>query len=269
MWRQNKTWRVKSRHWCHEKRLDSLFQKTPIITPKKNEPFSQEMHMKIPLLSRGLKLMSSKAGCKVSALHFSVKLIPQMAFWHRANSDGCFFIFLSQDEPVFHRWKANRGLKLSRILRTTENDHLHIYSLISMVWRWLFQRWVLFLVLQKIMAQTGLPKLLTEISLRLTREDVKENEINAIRERVMPEVDVDSFKLLYKRFGLLLKVCYIFIPRWTSAVDSSRWIATVWLCSYFVRRIYRPPTWVMPSWTPTWLRWWRRRTADWVSMTLG
>jgi hypothetical protein len=41
---------------------DSLFQKTPIIAPKKkkNEPFSQEKHLKIPLLSRGLKMSYSK-----------------------------------------------------------------------------------------------------------------------------------------------------------------------------------------------------------------
>jgi hypothetical protein len=38
-----------------DRRLDSLFQETPIITPK-NEPFSQEMHLKILLLGRGLKL---------------------------------------------------------------------------------------------------------------------------------------------------------------------------------------------------------------------
>jgi hypothetical protein len=31
------------------------------------------MHLKIPLLSRGLKLSNPKPGCRVSALHFSVK----------------------------------------------------------------------------------------------------------------------------------------------------------------------------------------------------
>ncbi len=39
----------------------------------KNEPFSQKVHLRIPLLSRGLKLSNSKPGCRVSALHFFVK----------------------------------------------------------------------------------------------------------------------------------------------------------------------------------------------------
>jgi hypothetical protein len=37
------------------------------------EPFSPEMHLTIPLLSRGLILSISKPGCRVSALHFFVK----------------------------------------------------------------------------------------------------------------------------------------------------------------------------------------------------
>jgi hypothetical protein len=41
--------------------------------PKENKPFSQEMHLKILLLSRGLKLSNSKPGSRVSALHFFVK----------------------------------------------------------------------------------------------------------------------------------------------------------------------------------------------------
>ncbi len=49
------------------------------------------MHLKIQLLSRGLKLSNFKPGCRVSGLHFSVKEIPPMAFWHRARSDKCFF----------------------------------------------------------------------------------------------------------------------------------------------------------------------------------
>jgi ABC-type phosphate transport system permease subunit len=43
----------------------ALFQKIPIITPK-NEPFSEERHSKIPLLSWGLTLSNSKRGCAVS-----------------------------------------------------------------------------------------------------------------------------------------------------------------------------------------------------------
>jgi hypothetical protein len=45
----------------------------PRSSPTKNELFSQEMHLKIPLSSRGLKFSNSKPGCIVSALHFFVK----------------------------------------------------------------------------------------------------------------------------------------------------------------------------------------------------
>jgi hypothetical protein len=63
---------------CHSISLDSLFQKTPIINPK--NPFSQEMHLKIQLSNRGLKLSNSKPRCRVSALHLFVKWIPPLAF---------------------------------------------------------------------------------------------------------------------------------------------------------------------------------------------
>jgi hypothetical protein len=38
-----------------------IFEK-PRSSPPKNEPFSQEMHLKIPLVSPGLKLSNSKPG---------------------------------------------------------------------------------------------------------------------------------------------------------------------------------------------------------------
>jgi hypothetical protein len=44
---------------------------------------------------------------------------------------SAFLSFIFQDWPRFHCCKANRGLKLSRNSQTTENDHLHIYSLWS------------------------------------------------------------------------------------------------------------------------------------------
>jgi hypothetical protein len=40
---------------------------------QKNEPLSQEMHLKITLSSWGLRLSNSKPGCRISALHFFVK----------------------------------------------------------------------------------------------------------------------------------------------------------------------------------------------------
>jgi hypothetical protein len=72
--------------------------------------------LKTLLLSQGLKLSNSKPGCRVSALLFFVKYVPPMAFWHQAESDKCLFSFLFQDSHLFHFWKANRGLKLSRKL---------------------------------------------------------------------------------------------------------------------------------------------------------
>jgi hypothetical protein len=46
------------------------FQKTPISIPPKDEPFNQEMHLKMPLLSLGLILSNLQPECRVSALHF-------------------------------------------------------------------------------------------------------------------------------------------------------------------------------------------------------
>ncbi len=83
------------------------------------------MHFEIPILSRGLKLSNSKPRCRVSALHIFVKYIPPMALWHWACWDKCFFIFFLH-QPPYHCWKSNRGLKLSRNLRTPETNHLHI-----------------------------------------------------------------------------------------------------------------------------------------------
>jgi hypothetical protein len=49
------------------------YQKTTIIIPQKNEPFSQEMHLKMPPLSLDLKLANPKPVYRVSALHLFVK----------------------------------------------------------------------------------------------------------------------------------------------------------------------------------------------------
>jgi hypothetical protein len=45
----------------------------------KNEPFSQEMHLKVPLLSWILKLSNSDPGRSISALCFCVKKTPPLA----------------------------------------------------------------------------------------------------------------------------------------------------------------------------------------------
>jgi hypothetical protein len=45
----------------------------PCLSPSKNEPFRQEMRLKIPFSNRAFILPNSKPGCRVSALHFFVK----------------------------------------------------------------------------------------------------------------------------------------------------------------------------------------------------
>ncbi len=52
--------------------LTPSFRK-PRPSPSKTEPFSPEMHLKIPLLSLSSKLSNSKPGYRVSALNFFVK----------------------------------------------------------------------------------------------------------------------------------------------------------------------------------------------------
>ncbi len=73
IWRQKRklaSWEAK---WVQLDRSWLPLPKNPDHHPPKNEPFSQEMHLKIPRLCRGLKFSNSKPGCRVSALHFFVK----------------------------------------------------------------------------------------------------------------------------------------------------------------------------------------------------
>jgi hypothetical protein len=53
---KKRSWRFEGRHWRHLIGLDSLFQNTPIFTPPKNEPLSQEVHLNILHFSSGLKI---------------------------------------------------------------------------------------------------------------------------------------------------------------------------------------------------------------------
>ncbi len=70
-----KSSRVKMQNSCHLLiGLDNSFRK-PWTSPPKNEQFSQEMHLKIPLLSRGLRLSGSKPSSRVSVIDFYVKQI--------------------------------------------------------------------------------------------------------------------------------------------------------------------------------------------------
>jgi hypothetical protein len=56
--------------------LTSSFRKLRSSPPRETEPFSQEMHLTIPLSSRGLELShSNPPGCRVIALHLFLKYI--------------------------------------------------------------------------------------------------------------------------------------------------------------------------------------------------
>jgi hypothetical protein len=55
------------------RRVLAPFFRKPQTSPKKEELFSQRMHLKIPVLSLGLRLSNPKAGCRVAAVHFLFK----------------------------------------------------------------------------------------------------------------------------------------------------------------------------------------------------
>ncbi len=91
--------------------LAFFFRKTRSSHPD-DELFSQEIHLKIPLLSRGLILSNSKpAGCRASALHFFVKT-PPMAFWHWAQSDKCFFQHLIPELTPTSQLESESGFQI-------------------------------------------------------------------------------------------------------------------------------------------------------------
>ncbi len=64
------------------------------------------MHLKILLLSRGLKLSNIYAGCGVSAFHFSVEQIPQQLSDIELIQISAFFCLQLPGITVFHGWKA-------------------------------------------------------------------------------------------------------------------------------------------------------------------
>jgi hypothetical protein len=69
--------------------LTPSFKKNPDDHHPNFKPFSQEMHLKIPLSSPDLRLSNSKSGCGVSDLHFSV-----VVNWHLQKlwtEDVCFY----------------------------------------------------------------------------------------------------------------------------------------------------------------------------------
>ncbi len=78
--------------------------KTPPSRPKRSQ-FSHEMHLKIQLLSRGLKPSNPEPGCTVSGLLLREKDATNllMAFWHWAhlNTWVFFSVFYPSINPCF------------------------------------------------------------------------------------------------------------------------------------------------------------------------
>jgi hypothetical protein len=82
------------------------------------------MLLKISLLCIGLKLSNPTSSRREAALHIFVKQIPTIDSWPLVNQIGAIISFLLQGEPLLHCWKENLGLKLSRCVATSENNHL-------------------------------------------------------------------------------------------------------------------------------------------------
>ncbi len=124
------SWRVERRHWPYSIGILTPSFRKPRCSPPKNEPLSQEMHLKILHLSSGLKISGA-----VEKLRFTY-------LWNRYHQQipgikliqiGAISILLCQHKPLFHCWKDIWCWKMPRRVATSENDRLHIYSL----WLWL------------------------------------------------------------------------------------------------------------------------------------
>ncbi len=104
------------------------FFRKPRSSHPKNEPFSQEMRLKIPLSSRGLNLPNSQV-VESQLFTFLWNRYHPMAFWRWANSDKCFSsASYSRFSTPFNTGKRIMGLKSPRNLRTLYNGHLSIMS---------------------------------------------------------------------------------------------------------------------------------------------
>ncbi len=122
------SWRVKRRPWCQLTRSS----RKPQSSPSKSELFSQKMHLKIPLLGRGLKLSNPKRGCSVSAFHVLCEMDTTespMTLWQQAHSDKCFFLLLIPGLTLVSPLKIELVFAIVAQLLTQENDRLHICSL--------------------------------------------------------------------------------------------------------------------------------------------
>jgi hypothetical protein len=97
--------------------FDSFFQITP-ASSLKNERFSQETHIQIPLSSQGLKLSKIKPGWRVAAIHF----------WHTlnygGNNDVWNDVFVICWDCSINSIQTPRALYLSRQVYTRYYGHL-------------------------------------------------------------------------------------------------------------------------------------------------
>jgi hypothetical protein len=100
--------------------------------PKKNEPLSQEMHLKILHFSSGLKMSGDvEKLCFTYLWNRYHQQIPGIKLIHI----GAISVLLCQHYTSFHRWKDIWCWKLPYRVATSENDCLHIYSLWNFVIR--------------------------------------------------------------------------------------------------------------------------------------
>jgi hypothetical protein len=71
--------------------LTPSLKKIPITS---NEPFGQEMQLKIPRSSVCLILSDPKLACREADLHLVVEQIPPIDSWHPVDSERCNFRLL-------------------------------------------------------------------------------------------------------------------------------------------------------------------------------
>ncbi len=107
----------------------------PRSSPTKNKPSSKDMHLKMPIWSRSMKLSNSKPGCRVSGSQLFTSL------WNI----GITHDFLTSSSIKFFQlpiaiWtpvsilESKLGLEILTNSRTLKTDHLHICSLWFYYW---------------------------------------------------------------------------------------------------------------------------------------
>jgi hypothetical protein len=107
----------------------TLSLRKPRSSLPKNQPFSQEMHLKIPLSSQGSEFSNSNPGCRILALYFFVKQITPMTFWHQAQSGKCFF------QLLIPRLTCSRHLKARWLGAVLFNWYcMHVMRKCNMIW---------------------------------------------------------------------------------------------------------------------------------------